>query len=105
MSRPCKWSEGEGHAAIEITGTPEGVVGKATMSDAEKAKRPLAAILRYLTLVNDEILQAFPPGEVPPVEEVTLRSRAEMEPYLREPLSPGWKSVYALPRIGQGSGK
>jgi hypothetical protein len=23
-----------------------------------------------------------------------------MEPYLREPGSPGWKSVYALPRLG-----
>ena len=28
---------------------------------------------------------------------------AGMEPYLREPLSEGWKPVYALPRIGQGS--
>jgi creatinine amidohydrolase len=32
---------------------------------------------------------------------VTLRSEAEMEPYLREPLSEGWKPVYGLPRIGQ----
>jgi creatinine amidohydrolase len=54
-----------------------------------------------LTLVNDEILTTFPAGTVPPVEEVTLRTQAEMEPFLREPLSPGWKSVYALPRIGQ----
>jgi hypothetical protein len=35
------------------------------------------------------------------VEEVTLRSEAEMEPYLREPLSEGWKPVYGLTRIGQ----
>ena len=101
--RPSRWSEGEGHAAIEIAATPEGVVGKATTSNAEKAKRPFAAALRYLTLLNDQILEAFPPGTVPPVEEVTLRSAEEMEPYLREPLSPGWKSVYGLPRIGQGS--
>jgi hypothetical protein len=26
-----------------------------------------------------------------------------MEPYLREPLSPGWKPVYGIPRIGQGT--
>jgi creatinine amidohydrolase len=26
-----------------------------------------------------------------------------MEPYLREPLSEGWKPVYGLPRIGQGT--
>jgi creatinine amidohydrolase/Fe(II)-dependent formamide hydrolase-like protein len=99
--RPCKWSEGEGHAAIEIAGTPEGVVGRATLSDAEKAKRPLAAILRYLTLLVDEILEAFPPGTVPPTEMVTLRSEEEMRPYLKEPLSEGWKTVYGLPKIGQ----
>ena len=103
FGRPSRWSEGEGHFAIEIAATPEGVVGQATHGSAEKAKRPVAAILRYLTLVNDEILEVFPPGTVPPVEEVTLRTEAEMEAYLREPLSEGWKPVYALPRIGQGS--
>lgn len=103
FGRPSRWSEGEGHFAIEIAATPEGVVGKATHASPDKAKRPLAAILRYLTLLNDHILEAFPPGIVPPVEEVTLRTQVEMEPYLREPLSEGWKSVYALPRIGQSN--
>ena len=103
FSRPSRWSEGEGHFAIEIAATPEGVVGKSTHGAAYKVKRPVAAILRYLTLINDEILDAFPAGTVPPVEKVTLRSEAEMEPYLREPLSPGWKPVYRLPQIGQGS--
>ena len=84
-----------------MASTPEGVVGKSTHGDARKAKRPLAAILRYLTLVNDEILDAFPAGTVPPVEEITLRTEAEMEPYLREPQSEGWRPVYGLPRIGQ----
>ncbi len=101
FGRPHRWSEGEGHFPIEMAGTPEGVVGLATHATAQKAMRPLAAILRYLTLVNDEILAAFPAGKVPPVEEVTLRTQAEMEPFLREPMSKGWKSVYALPRIGQ----
>lgn len=101
--RPSRWSEGEGHFAIEIAATPEGVVGKARDGAAYKAKRPMAAILKYLTLWHDDILAAFPPGKLPPVEEVTLRSAQEMEPYLREPLSPGWKPVYALPRIGQGT--
>ncbi len=101
FSRPHRWSEGEGHFPIEIAGTPEGVVGKATRGDARKAMRPLATILRYLTLVNDEILKAFPSGKLPPVEETTLRTNDEMEPYIREPMSPGWKPVYALPRLGQ----
>ena len=103
FGRPSRWSEGEGHFAIEISATPEGVVGKAREGAAYKAKRPIAAILKYLTLWNDDILAAFPAGKIPPVEEVTLRSAEEMEPYLREPLSPGWKTVYSLPRIGQGT--
>jgi creatinine amidohydrolase len=103
FGRPSRWSEGEGHFAIEISATPEGVVGKPRSATAQKAKRPMAAILRYLTLFHDDILAAFPAGTVPPVEEVTLRTAADMEPYLREPLSPGWKSVYGLPQIGQSS--
>jgi len=102
FGRPSRWSEGEGHFAIEIAATPEGVVGKATRGAAAKAKRPVAAILRYLTLLNDQILEVFPPGTVPPVEEVTLRTARDMAPYLREPMSKGWKPVYNLPAIGQG---
>lgn len=98
--RPHRWSEGEGHAAIELFGTPQGVVGAPRAATAQKAKRPVAAILKYLTLCIDQILEAFPPGEVPPVEKVTLRSAEEMEPYLKEPMSKGWKSVYSLPKIG-----
>ena len=98
--RPHKWSEGEGQMAIEIAATPEGVVGKPTLATAEKAKRPIAAILSYLTLTVDQILETFPPGTVPPVEEVTLRTAEEMAPYLKEPGSPGWKPVLGLPRRG-----
>jgi creatinine amidohydrolase len=98
--RPHRWSEGEGHAAIERAATPQGVVGKPSLATAKKAKKPIAAILKYLTLVNDQILEAFPPGKVPPVEETTLRTAQEMEPYLKEPFSEGWKSVYELPKIG-----
>lgn len=101
--RPSRFSEGEGHFAIELSATPEGVVGLAAEGTVEKAKRPLAAILRYLTLLHDDILEAFPAGTVPPVEEVTLRLESEMEPYLREPQSTGWRSVYALPKLGQSS--
>ena len=103
FGRPSRWSEGEGHFAIEIAATPEGVVGHAKEGSPQKAKRPVAAILRYLTLLNDHILDAFPAGKLPPTEEVTLRTAKEMEPFLREPLSKGWRPVYALPRLGQGS--
>ena len=98
--RPSRWSECEGHFPIEMAGAPEGVIGKPTLGDAEKAKRPVLAIMKYLSLLIDETLEAFPPGTVPPPDKVTLRDTKELEPYLKEPMSPGWKSVYALPRVG-----
>jgi creatinine amidohydrolase len=98
--RPHRWSEGEGHFAIERFATPEGVVGKPSLATSRKAKRPIAAILKYLTLLNDQILEAFPPGTVPPVDKVTLRTPEELEPFLKEPFSEGWKSVYELPHAG-----
>lgn len=102
FGRPSRWSECEGHAAVEIAGTPEGVVGKPTLADARKAKRPMACILRYVTLLCDEILEAFPAGKVPDTAMVSLRDPKELEPYLKEPMSEGWKSVYGLPPTGCG---
>jgi creatinine amidohydrolase len=98
--RPQRWSESEMHFPITFKGTPEGVVGKPATAEARKAKRPILGICEYLMFCVDEILEKFPPGKVPPVEEVTYRTEEEMEPYLREPGSPGWKSVYGIPRIG-----
>jgi len=73
--RPQRWEQGQGHNKIEIRGTPEGVVGSPTKGTAKKAKRPVAAFLKYLTLVHDEILEAFPAGTQPKVEDVTVRRR------------------------------
>jgi creatinine amidohydrolase len=100
LRRPHRWSEGEGHFAIERHATPEGVVGKPTLAHPRKAKRPIAAILKYLTLLHDQILETFSAGTVPPVEKVTLRTPEELAPFLQEPFSEGWKSVYELPHIG-----
>jgi len=98
--RPHRWSEGEGHIAIERYATPEGVVGAPSKATAKKAKRPIVAILKYLTLVNEQILEAFPAGTVPPPEKVSLRDLKQLEPFLKEPFSEGWKSVYELPFMG-----
>lgn len=99
-SRPHTWSEGQGHQAIERKGTPQGVVGNPKLGTAEKAKRPIAAILKYLTLVHDEILEKYPAGQLPPVDMITFRTEEELAPFLKEPLSEGWKSVHELPKIG-----
>jgi creatinine amidohydrolase len=100
FSRPSKWSEGQGHFPIELGSIPEGVVGKPTLSKPEKARRTIAAILKYLTLVHDEILAAFPAGKVPPIEKTTMRTAKEMEPFLKEPFSKGWRPIYAIQKIG-----
>lgn len=100
FGRPSKWSEGQGHFPIEMTSIPEGVVGRPTVGSAGKAKRAIAAILSYLTLVHDDILAAFPAGKLPPIEKTTMRTEKEMEPFLKEPFSEGWRPIYAIQKMG-----
>jgi creatinine amidohydrolase len=97
--RPSRWSEGEGHVAMEIYATPEGVVGHPTKATAEKAKKPVLAILKYITILVEEYLETYPAGTVPKTEAMVLRTDEEMKAYLKEPLSEGWKSVYGLPKL------
>ena len=98
--RPHRWSEGEGHIAIERYATPEGVVGTPSKGEARKAKRPVAAILKYLTMTVDHILETFPAGTLPDTEKISNRDPKELAPFLQEPWSDGWKSVYELPIVG-----
>ena len=51
-----------------------------------------------LNLVVNDILEAFPPGKLP--EKVSLRTDEELAPFLKEPWTEGWKSVYELPHVG-----
>lgn len=97
--RPSRWSESEGHVAMELYGTPCGVVGHPTCATAEKAKKPLLAILRYITILVEEYLEAYPAGKVPLAEAMVLRKESEILDYLKEPLSEGWRSVYGLPKL------
>jgi len=100
FARPSRWSEGQGHFPIELASVPEGIVGRPTHGTAKKAKRVIAAILSYLTLVHDHILEAFPAGQLPPVEKTTMRTAEEMEPFLREPFTEGWRPIYAIQKMG-----
>lgn len=100
LLRPNTYKTRAGDLPLEIVATPEAVVGKATLGDAEKAKLPVLAISEYLTLLQKQILETWPVGSVPEPEKTTFRTNKEMEPYLKEPGSEGWKSVYSLRRIG-----
>ena len=94
--RPSRWSEGEGHSAMEIYATPEGVVGHPTRATVEKAKRPLLCIMKYIVMLIDEYLDSYPVGTTPKPEAMTLRTTEEMEPYMKEPFTEGWRSVYGI---------
>jgi creatinine amidohydrolase len=94
--RPNLWWSVRNNAPLEFVATPEGVVGSATLATAEKAKRPVAAALAYLTLLHDDILERFPVGTLPPIEEVTLFKKEEIEGYMKKPDEPGYKNPYRL---------
>jgi creatinine amidohydrolase/Fe(II)-dependent formamide hydrolase-like protein len=100
LYRPNTYRARAGDLPLELVATPEAVVGKATLAELAKAKRPVAAICEYMVLLQAEILRTWPPGTVPEPEKTTFRTNEEMESYLKEPGSPGWKSIYSLPKIG-----
>ena len=95
-SRPNLWWSVRGNVPLEVNAQPEGVVGRATLASAEKAKRPVAAALSYLTLLIDDILDTFPPGTVPPIEEVSLFKEEEIKGYLKKLGEPGYKNPYRI---------
>jgi len=100
LRRGATWAQSQGHNTIEWKATPGGVIGTPSVATAQKGKRPIAAILKYLTLLCEEILETFPAGTVPPTEKVTMRSEEEVAPCLKEPGSDGWKPIDALKRTG-----
>jgi creatinine amidohydrolase len=100
LLRPNTYRSRAGDLPLELVATPEGVVGKASKGAAGKTVRAVLAICEYLDLLCKDIIKTWPAGAVPDPESTTFRTIREMEPYLKEPGSKGWKSVYSLPRIG-----
>lgn len=96
LHRPIAWYGQAGAGPIELMATPEGVVGKATAASAEKAIPGVKALLDYMVKLHDDILATFPPGKLPPIEQVTQRPREEVEAAIRGPLAQGGRSIYSL---------
>ena len=95
-NRPNLWWSVRNNVPLETIAQPEGVLGRATLASAEKAKRPVAAALRYLTLLIEHILETFPPDTVPPIEEVTLFTEKETRGYYKKLGEEGYKNPYRL---------
>ena len=100
LLRPNTYKTAAGHCPLEVVAQPEAVVGNASLAKAGKTLRAVVAFCEYLDMLCDDVLKSWPAGTVPDPESITFRSNKEMEPYLKEPGSKGWKSAYALPKIG-----
>jgi creatinine amidohydrolase len=92
---PIKGHEHVGLGGIEVINFPEGVIGRPTLADAEKAKPGLNHLLDYLERLIGDILTKFPAGELPPTNKVTMRDPQEIEALLKGPLN-GGKHIYTV---------
>lgn len=95
LHRPIAWYGHVGCSPIEVSAYPEGCVGKATLGAAEKAMAGVDALLDYIVQLHDDIRSRFPPGVLPPMEDMTQRPREEIEPVIKGPLK-GGRSIYTI---------
>jgi creatinine amidohydrolase len=84
-----------GFGGLSVISYPEGVVGKPSLADPQKARPGVEAILDYMVRLIDDIMTAFPAGELPPVEKVTMRSPEEVELLVKGPLN-GGRHIYTV---------
>jgi creatinine amidohydrolase len=94
--RAIPWYAHVGLGTIEIAGNPEGVVGRATLADVEKARPGVEALLDYMVKLHDDILARFPVGTLPDAPLVTQRfTQAQVDELLKGPLK-GGKHLYTV---------
>ena len=96
LHRPIAWYGQVGCGPIEVAAYPEGVVGNPTLADAEKAREGVEALLDYMVKLVEDIMERFPPGVLPPVEEITQRPPEQIEAVTKHPFEKGWRSIYSL---------
>jgi creatinine amidohydrolase/Fe(II)-dependent formamide hydrolase-like protein len=93
--KPLRGHEQVGFGGLSVLCYPEGVVGKPSLADPDKAKPGVEAILDYMVRLIGDIMTTFPAGELPPVEKVTMRSPEEVEMLVKGPLN-GGKHIYTV---------
>jgi len=75
---------------------PEGNLGPSTRASAEKAIPGVESVLDYLEKLVNDIMEAFPPGELPPLDEFTQRRGEAIEAVMKEPGAKGWRHLYTI---------
>ncbi len=94
--KPIAWYGQVGLGPIEVAAYQPGVVGKASLASAEKARAGVEALLDYMVELVNDIMERFPPGELPPIDQVTQRRREEIEAAIKGPFAEGGCSIYNL---------
>ena len=92
---PMRFYDHMGLTGMEVICTPEGVVGKSTLAEAEKAKPGVEAALDFIEDLVNEILKKFPAGKLPPIDKMTQKPRDEIEAVIKGPFK-GGKHIYTL---------
>lgn len=96
LHKPIAWYGQVGLGPIEIAAYKPGVVGKASLADPEKARPGVEALLDYMVELVDDIMERFPAGVLPPMDQLTQRPREEIEAAIKGPLAEGGRSIYSL---------
>ena len=81
---------------MECIVQPEGVIGDASLADAEKARPGVERTLDYLEKLVNDILEKYPAGELPPIDMMTQRKREDIEAVIKGPNEPGGRHIYTL---------
>ncbi|KYO68074.1 3-dehydro-scyllo-inosose hydrolase [Thermovenabulum gondwanense] len=84
-----------GNVGIECITAPEGVLGKATKADPNKAKACIERACDYLFKLHNDILSVFPPGKLPDAKLISQRDPEEIEALLKGPTK-GGKHIYTI---------
>ncbi len=93
--RPIPGHAQVGLGGLEVCICPEGVVGSPSLASPDKAYGGVRQVLDYLVELHDDILEAFPPGVLPPAEKVSQRPAEEIDAVVRGPHN-GGRHIYTI---------
>ena len=88
---PIKWYNALGSCGMECICQPQGVIGDASLADAEKARKGVEMTLDYLEKLVNDILERYPAGQLPPIEMMTQR-----DPEAVRAVVEGKRHIYTL---------
>jgi len=84
-----------GCGGIECVIYPEGVIGKPSLADPNKAYKSVETYMDYVKKLHDDILKKYPPGVLPESKYLSQRSPEEIEALLKGPRK-GGKHLYTV---------